>query len=68
VTFGDFYVMFQRGNHFINKRQTKTFKFEKSIVSIKQTEIDTIHSLENFMQNLLLPTETVIVAHPVKRT
>jgi hypothetical protein len=36
-------------------------------MSIKQTEIDTIHSLENFMENLLLPTKTVIVAHPVLR-
>jgi hypothetical protein len=34
-------------------------------VSIKQTEIGTIHSLENFMQNFVLPTETVMVAHPV---
>jgi hypothetical protein len=34
-------------------------------IEIKQTEIDTIHSLENFMYNLLLLTETVIVAHPV---
>jgi hypothetical protein len=30
-------------------------------MSIKQTEIGTIHSLENFF----LPTESVIVAHPV---
>jgi hypothetical protein len=37
-------------------------------MSIKQTEIDAIHSLENFMENLLLPTETVIVAHPVPST
>jgi hypothetical protein len=34
-------------------------------MSIKQTEIGTIHSLENFMYNFFLPTETVIVAHPV---
>jgi hypothetical protein len=32
---------------------------------MKQTEIGTIHSLENFMYIFLLPTETVIVAHPV---
>jgi hypothetical protein len=50
----------------------KTILFIKvcqlSIMSIKQTEIDAIHSLENFMENLLLPTETVIVAHPVPST
>jgi hypothetical protein len=34
-------------------------------MSIKQTEIGTISSLENFMYIFLLPTETVIVAHPV---
>jgi hypothetical protein len=34
-------------------------------MSIKQTQIGTIRSLENFMQNFLLGTETVIVAHPV---
>jgi hypothetical protein len=34
-------------------------------VSIKQTEIGTIRSLENFMEIFLLPTVTVIVAHPV---
>jgi hypothetical protein len=34
-------------------------------LSIKQTEIDLIHSLENFMYIFLLPTETVIVTHPV---
>jgi hypothetical protein len=34
-------------------------------MSIKQSEIGTIHSLENFMYFFLLPTESVIVAHPV---
>jgi hypothetical protein len=34
-------------------------------MSIKQTETGTIHSRENFLQNFFLPTETVIVAHPV---
>jgi hypothetical protein len=34
-------------------------------MSIKQTEIGTIHSLENFMKHFFLPTVTVIVAHPV---
>jgi hypothetical protein len=38
-----------------------------STMSLEQTEIGTIHSLENFMQNFVLPTETVMVAHPVGR-
>jgi hypothetical protein len=46
----DFYVIFQRENHFINKRLQKLRLNLKcmSIMSIKQTEIGT-HGLENFM-------------------
>jgi hypothetical protein len=51
VAFDDFYVMFQRKNHFIIKKLQKSRrlgKFEmyancQYIMSIKQTEIDTIH-------------------------
>jgi hypothetical protein len=51
VAFGDFYVRFQRKNHFIIKRLQKPRrlgKFEmyancQYIMSIKQTEIGTIH-------------------------
>jgi hypothetical protein len=51
VAFGDFYVMFQRKNHFIIKKLQKPRrlgKFEmyancQYIMSIKQTEIGTIH-------------------------
>jgi hypothetical protein len=52
INSGDFYVMFQRENHFINKRLHKLRRLnlnascQLSIMSIKQTEIDTIHSLE----------------------
>jgi hypothetical protein len=46
--------MFQRENHFINKRLQEPRRLilnvcHLSVMSIKQTEIGTIHSLENFM-------------------
>jgi hypothetical protein len=37
-------------------------------MSIKQTEIGTIHSLKNCMYIFFLPTESVIVAHPVEES
>jgi hypothetical protein len=44
MTFGDFYVMFQRENYFINKRLHKPRRLnlkcvQLSIMSIKQTKI-----------------------------
>jgi hypothetical protein len=54
INSGDFYVMFQRENHLINKRLHKTRRLNlKCMPAVnnvkKQTEIDTIRSLENFM-------------------
>jgi hypothetical protein len=59
MIFGDFYVMFQRENHFINKKLQKPKRLNlKSMPTVnnvnkKNRNIQfiqfTIHSLENFM-------------------
>jgi hypothetical protein len=71
VIFGDFYVMFQRENHFINKRLQKprrlNLKCIPAVNNVKKTNRNRYNSVlkivcKNFF---FLPTETVIVAHPV---
>jgi hypothetical protein len=73
VIFGDFYAMFQRENHFINKRLQKPRVLNlkcipAAIMSIKQTEIGQFTVLKILCNFFFLPTESVIVvivAHPV---
>jgi hypothetical protein len=66
VIFGDFINFINKRLHKPRRLNLKCTPAVKNVnKTLKQTEIGTIHSLENFMYNFLLPTETVIVAHPV---
>jgi hypothetical protein len=70
VIFGDFYVMFQRENHFINKRLQKprllNLKRIPAVNNVNKTNRNRYNSQSRkFYVNFFLPTESVIVAHPV---
>jgi hypothetical protein len=69
VIFGDFYVMFQRENHFINTRLQKprrlNLKCIPAVNNVNKTNRNRYNSVLKILCNFFLPTETVIVAHPV---
>jgi hypothetical protein len=70
VIFGDFYVMFQRENHFINKRLQKPRRLNlKCIPGVNIVNKTNRHRYNSVLKILckifFLPTVTVIVAHPV---
>jgi hypothetical protein len=68
INSGDFYVLFQRKNHFINKRLQKprrlNFKCMAAVNNVNKTNGNRYNS-KVCQFHVLLPTETVIVAHPV---
>jgi carbon monoxide dehydrogenase subunit G len=66
VTFGDFYVMFQRENRFINKRIQKprrlNMKCIPAVNSVNKTNQNRYNLVLKISCNIFfLPTETVIV-------
>jgi hypothetical protein len=66
VIFGDFYVMFQRENHFINKRLQKPRRLNlKCIPGVNIVNKTNRNRYNARHVNFFLPTVTVIVAHPV---
>jgi hypothetical protein len=67
VIFGDFYVMFQRENHFINKRLQKPRRLNlKCIPAVNKTNRNRYNSVLKILCKIFfMQTETVIVAHTV---